>query len=274
MLFVTVNGASKIAVKLRARLEAMYLRYNRVDLIHPDPLEFVYRYTAAADREIAGLVAACLAYGRVAQILAGVDRILKPMGPSPSLFLRTARRDDVVAMAQGFKHRWTTGADVAGLLLGVKGTVAEFGSLEAAFRSVFRPDHQNVLPALCEWVGLLMRANGGQPIKLLASPADGSACKRLLLFLRWMVRKDDVDPGVWSGIPPSKLLVPMDTHMHRISLALKLTRRKQADLRTALEVTHAFRQIAPEDPVRYDFALTRAGMRGETFSGRLRRRGT
>ncbi len=95
---------------------------------------------------------------------------------------------------------------------------------------------------------------------LLPSPGKGSACKRLNLFLRWMVRSDDVDPGGWSGVDAGKLIVPLDTHMHRMGLEVGLTRRKQADMQAALEVTRAFRTIAPEDPVRYDFALTRLGI--------------
>ncbi|MCD6487215.1 MAG: TIGR02757 family protein, partial [Syntrophobacterales bacterium] len=99
---------------------------------------------------------------------------------------------------------------------------------------------------------------------LLPSPAKGSACKRLNLFLRWMVRHDDVDPGGWDDISSSKLIIPLDTHMHRICLALGITKRKQADMKTALEITRSFQVMAPHDPVRYDFALTRLGIRKDT----------
>jgi uncharacterized protein (TIGR02757 family) len=100
--------------------------------------------------------------------------------------------------------------------------------------------------------------------RLLADPRDKSACKRLNLYLRWMVRRDDVDPGGWEGVRPAQLVVPLDVHMHRIGRALGLTQRQQADCRTALEVTEAFRKISPEDPVKYDFALTRLGIRDDT----------
>jgi len=96
----------------------------------------------------------------------------------------------------------------------------------------------------------------------------GSACKRLLMYLRWMVRKDEVDPGGWEGIPPSKLLVPVDTHMHRIARKLRFTRRKQANLATVREITAAFRKIVPDDPARYDFTLTRFGIRKDLKSNR------
>ena len=96
---------------------------------------------------------------------------------------------------------------------------------------------------------------------LLPLPDRGSACKRLNLFMRWMVRQDAVDPGGWSGVPLSKLIIPLDTHMHRISRAMGLTSRRQADMGTAMEVTRAFQKFAPDDPLRYDFVLTRLGIR-------------
>lgn len=122
---------------------------------------------------------------------------------------------------------------------------------------------ETVLDALSKFAGELSRRAGGCRRGLVPSPCKGSACKRLNLFMRWMVRRDEVDPGGWSGVPPSKLVVPLDTHMFRICSTMGLTRRKQADLRTAREITDRFREIAPGDPVRYDFALTRLGMRGE-----------
>ena len=121
-----------------------------------------------------------------------------------------------------------------------------------------------MIPALAEFVEELSSVFAGKPRSLLPSPRAGSACKRHNLFLRWMVRSDAVDPGGWMDIPSAKLIVPVDVHMHRISLQIGLTKRKQANLRTALEITAAFRSIAPEDPVRYDFALTRLGIRNDT----------
>jgi len=122
----------------------------------------------------------------------------------------------------------------------------------------------------------LVKAMGRERSYLLPDPRLGSACKRLNLYLRWMVRRDAVDPGGWN-VPPAKLVVPLDTHMHALGRALGLTDRRSADLRTALEITAAFRAIAPDDPVRYDFALTRLGMRGgerrEAFLKRYGRTG-
>jgi uncharacterized protein (TIGR02757 family) len=122
------------------------------------------------------------------------------------------------------------------------------------------------MKALSALAGEIAAPFRGACNSLVPLPERGSACKRLHLFLRWMVRQDRVDPGGWSDVPAAKLVAPLDIHMHRISCHLGLTRRKQADARAALEVTRAFRQISPNDPVRYDFALSRLGIRRDSFT--------
>lgn len=241
-------------------LEGLYTRLNRRHFVHPDPLEFLYDYSSAADREIAGIVASSLAYGRVAQILRSVREVLAPMGESPSLFLRDHPPSALRRLYQGFKHRFTTGEELATLLAGVRKTIRDHGSLEACFLEGLRKENGAIIGAMDRFV----RRIGGDLVTgssmFLPSPSRGSACKRLNLFLRWMVRRDDVDPGGWDALPPAALLVPLDTHLLRIARGLKLTGRANADLRTALEVTDSFRHLAPEDPVRYDFSLTRLGI--------------
>ena len=246
-----------------AALERLYRRYNHRRFIPPDPLELLYRYSDARDREVAGLLAALLAYGGVRQIVASADKALARMEHCPRAFLEGSRVGDIQAAFKGFRHRWTTGADVAALLAGAKAAIRRHGSLEKSFIAGLRPEHETVIPALAAWVKLLRRGAGRSRRDLLSCPRQGSACKRLNLFLRWMARKDDVDPGLWPRVPASKLVIPLDLHMHRIGLAWGLTERKSADLKAALEMTAAFRTISPDDPVRYDFALTRAAMRGE-----------
>jgi uncharacterized protein (TIGR02757 family) len=161
----------------------------------------------------------------------------------------------------GFRHRFVDGADLCDLLLGVRRVLARHGSLGACFRSCLREEDANFMPALTRFVDVLRQDSRREKNFLLPSPRSGSACKRLNLYLRWMVRRDEVDPGWWAPLPASKLTVPLDTHMHRIALEWGLTNRKQGNLRTAFEITEAFRQVAPDDPVRYDFCLTRLGMR-------------
>lgn len=250
----------------RKALEELYIKYNRREFVHPDPLEFLYDYEDIRDREIVGLIASSLAYGRVPQILRSVLFVLQRMQPSPSTFLNHASRELLLHTFAEFKHRFTTGEELASMLLGIKGVIDQYGSLYTCFIAGLDND-DTVLPAISAFVKELTVGTDGRHNSLLPSPIKGSACKRQNLFLRWMVREDDVDPGGWGRVLASKLVVPLDTHMHRICLALNLTKRKQADMRTALEITAAFRTISPDDPVRYDFALTRLGIRNEADLG-------
>lgn len=159
-------------------------------------------------------------------------------------------------MFSRFKHRITTGRDMAELLVGIRAAVLRFGSLNECFLAGFNPRDRTVHSALTSFANALVCKNP----HLIPDPEKGSACKRLNLYLRWMVRKDAVDPGGWHGIPRSRLIVPMDTHMTRIARELEFTRRKTADMKASLEVTGAFSKLAPRDPVKYDFALTRFGI--------------
>ncbi|MCX6357236.1 MAG: TIGR02757 family protein [Candidatus Aureabacteria bacterium] len=247
----------------RGQLEAIYRRYNRRACVGLDPVGFLYRYQALRDREIVALIASSLAYGRVAQIARSVSWVLERL-PAPYADCVAASPRTLVLRMRGFTHRFTTGFEVAALLAGISRVLARHGSLERCLASHMKDNDETIMPAI---TGLVHELGNGQESSLLPSPCRGSACKRLNLFLRWMVRRDAVDPGGWRAVPPSKLVVPLDTHMYRICAALRLTRRRQADLRAAIEVTGAFRKIAPDDPVRYDFALTRMGMAGIIPSG-------
>jgi uncharacterized protein (TIGR02757 family) len=246
----------------RSRLHTLYSKYNRREYVHPDPLEFLYDYPKLEDREIVGLIASSLAYGGVKQILKTVSSVLAVTG-SPRSFLMDSHLNSLKSRFVGFKHRFTTGEELALMLWGVRQVIERHGSLHTCFLAGHRPTHESIVPALSAFVKELSSVFPERPRSLLPSPDLGSACKRLNLFLRWMVRQDDVDPGGWTGVDPAKLIVPVDVHMHRISLKLGLTQRKQANLKAACEITDAFRQFEPEDPVRYDFALTRFGIRND-----------
>ncbi|MFH1690221.1 MAG: TIGR02757 family protein [Candidatus Eisenbacteria bacterium] len=254
-------------------LEDLYRKLNRWEFVHPDPLEFLYHYDDPEDREIVGLIASTLAYGRVKQILKSVTNALGRMGPHPAAFVGDSSPDSLRTAFEGFKHRFTTGEDLCRMLDGVRVVTAGHGSLGEFFATLLSPEDETVLPALTSFVGVIADApcatTGEEGTCPLPDPERGSACKRLHLFLRWMVRSDDVDPGGWDSVPASKLIVPLDTHMHKLSFLLGLTDRKQANGRTALEVTSAFRTLSPDDPVKYDFALTRLGIRDDLSADAL-----
>lgn len=247
-------------VYLYKQFEKLYLDYNRIEFVHPDPLEFVLRFTDRADQEIAGLIASGLAYGRVGQILSSLERIFSVLN-RPSVALANLSRKDLMDALGDFRHRWSTGEEVVDLLNGISILREEYGSLERCFLKGLKRDDPDVINSLAAFVERLHLASGRRASSLLASPSQGSACKRMFLYLRWMVRNDVVDPGTWESISSAKLIVPMDVHMHRVSHRLGLTSRRQADLKSALQVTCFFRHLVPEDPVKYDFTLTRPGIR-------------
>jgi uncharacterized protein (TIGR02757 family) len=258
---------------MKVQLEKLYGRYNRFELIHPDPLEFLHHYPESGDREVVALIASALAYGRVGQILKSVASVLGIMGPSPLAYLQCTGSARMSGDFSEFVHRFARGHHVVAMLAGIQGILAREGSLQACFMAGYRPAHETVLPALTHLVHRLTDQGRLAAGHLVADPLRKSACKRLNLFLRWLVRCDEVDPGGWERVPAAKLIVPLDVHMHRICRSLGLTQRRHADLRTALEVTEGFRRMVPDDPVRYDFALTRLGIRDdadlETFLSTL-----
>jgi uncharacterized protein (TIGR02757 family) len=248
-------------IDLKQKLEELYSHYNKREFVHPDPLEFLYDYDDIRDREIVAIIASSLAYGRVAQILKSVSAVLNIMSPSPYKYLEGIAEKKLREGFIGFKHRFTTGDDLAAMLIAVKKMIKTEGSLLNAFLSGYRESDENIIPCLSRFVNRLTRESGGTKNSLIPIPDRGSACKRLNLFLRWMVRRDAVDPGGWDMISPSKLIIPLDTHMYNIGSGMKMTMSKQANMATAIQITDAFKRILPHDPVKYDFALTRLGIR-------------
>jgi len=246
--------------QLRERLEKVYREYNKWEFIHPDPLEFLWRYSSTEDREIVGLIASGLAYGRVVQILKSTEKVLDILGPVPSGFLREVSAKELSRALTGFKHRFSTASEMVAILKSASVLQGKWGLLGNMLGAFISEDtYQN---ALERFAANLLEGAGMKKCSLLPRPSLGSACKRLHLFMRWMIRKDKVDPGGWEWISPSVLIVPLDVHMFRVALALGFTGRKTASCAAAYEITESFRIINPDDPVKYDFALTRMGIQG------------
>ena len=185
---------------------------------------------------------------------------LDAMGSSPSDFLERNSELRIHAAFSAFRHRFTSGEDLARLLCGARRALRTHGSLQKAFLSRYSAKDETLLPALNGFSRELCAFFPDHASSLLPSPENGSACKRLNLMLRWLARSDAVDPGGWELVPKSRLLVPLDTHMFRIAGALGFHSRRSADLSAALEITRAFAEFAPDDPVKYDFSLTRFGI--------------
>ena len=248
-------------------LERVYARYNHRRFIGADPLQFAHRFADRRDIEIAAFLAAALAYGRVQQIERSVNALLARMGTSPYEFVAGFDPPGRARLAD-FRHRFTSGEALADLLELLRIVLHEHGSIEAFFAQGDDPAEPNVVPALTRFCDRLeaihARRHGREPDRglmyLLASPRRGSASKRLYLFLRWMVRADAVDPGLWTSIDKARLIVPMDVHMGRLCRILGLYDGRTICLSTAVQVTESFARIEPGDPVKYDFALSRIGI--------------
>lgn len=259
-------------LSLRDRLEELYAASNRRDLVHTDPLSFVHRYENAGNREVTGFVASSLAYGRVAQIQRSVEWVLERMGEHPLEYLMMTTDTELEETFRDFVHRFTTGSEIIGTLRGLREVIDRYGSIERCMLAGMTGNHQTgrsddfpVISGLCHLTEEINRSLGGGGYNsLVPCPEKGSAVKRLNLYLRWMVRKDEVDLGVWKSISPAELIMPLDVHIFRISRLLGLTNRKQADMKTAREITCAFRLISPDDPVKYDFALASLGIKNGT----------
>ncbi|HKK99606.1 MAG TPA: TIGR02757 family protein [Desulfotignum sp.] len=245
-------------VRLRQKLEMVYETYNRRSLVDPDPLLFLYDYGDVRDREVAGLVAACLAYGRVEMIMQAAAKVLAFLDPAPGQRVTEITAKEIRRGLAGFAYRFANQAHITALILGMQQVIREYGSLEACFMAGTDPEDATVMPGLQFLVQHLdpLGACG----HLLADPGKSSACKRSHLYLRWMVRKDRVDPGGWDQIRPDQLLIPLDRHMYTAGQMLGFTKRKSPDRNACMEITQGFRKIAPHDPVKYDFSLTRFGI--------------
>jgi uncharacterized protein (TIGR02757 family) len=249
--------------------------------IDSDPLVFATRFARPDDREVVAFLSASLAFGRVASIQASISRVLACLGPFPARFLETWDGGPISGLGT-FVHRWIREEDLSAFLFAVGDARREAGSLGALFQSG-DPSGGDFVPALDAFFSSLRqralrsgRAASGLSHGLrflLPMPGEGSACKRAHLFLRWVVRDGDPDLGLWrgGGFDTARLLLPMDTHVHRISTYLGLTGRPTADLTASREATSWLKRIDPADPVAYDWALSRLGILAECVKERSRR---
>jgi uncharacterized protein (TIGR02757 family) len=264
---------------LAAPLERLYSAFNH-ERSATDPIELVRPYTSAADREIAGFIAAGLAFGNVRSVIQSATSVLTAMGPSPSAFVRRFTPATTGRRLGGIGHRWTRDRDLVALVWLLRQMIEQSGSIEAFFVEGDDPASPDIGSGLESFSRRAMsldlrRAYGRVPQRpgvgyFFTRPSQGSACKRLNLFLRWMVRKDAVDLGVWTRVRPSRLIVPLDTHVIRLGRCLGLTRYTSPGWRMAADITRGLREIDPVDPIRFDFALCHVGMMGSCGFGEKR----
>jgi uncharacterized protein (TIGR02757 family) len=263
---------------LGPRLERLYEDYNREDSAS-DPVQIVRRYSRREDQEIVGFCAAALAFGRVQSVLNTVDTLARALGPAPADFVRTFDPKAPHPAVRAMVHRWTRGVDIVALLWLLRQMIDCAGSIEGFFLQDYDPGATDIGGALDSFsrraLALDLREAYGRRVPARAGvcyfftrPSAGSGCKRLNLFLRWMVRRDAVDLGAWPSISPSKLIVPLDTHVIRLGRCLGLTRYTSPGWPMAAEITASLRAIDPDDPVRFDFSICHVGMMNACGFGR------
>lgn len=257
---------------LKIYLDKLYTAFD-LKFLSPDPLEFVHQFKKPEDQEIVGLIASSLAYGQVEQILTSIRRVLKRMGSHPCKFVVNFNPKKDAEVFDGFVHRFNSGKDMTCLIYFAQQMIEESGSIEEFFLKGYNPTDTNIKNALVSFSERALSLDSSAvygTTKLskhagvrffFPSPKDGSPCKRLNLYLRWMVRNgDNLDFGLWKDIQPDKLLIPLDTHIVRISQNIGLTKRKGPDWKMAEEITENLKMLDPKDPVKYDFALCRLGI--------------
>lgn len=255
-------------------LEEIHKSCSGRERLGRDPLAVVLEYPDGEDREVAGMVCSVLAFGSVDLIMDACRRALAPLGPHPAVVLDRMDEAAVSGAWSGFQYRFCFPRDMIALMRGIRDARRACGSLEGLFARG-DPEGSRLAVSASRFVKGLRgymegpAGRGGSPgpirANLLPDPIDGSACKRLFLFLRWMGRRDEVDPGVWSCLSPSRLIVPLDVHMYatcraRLGFFPPGRASRSPNLKDALRATRLFALYAPDDPVKYDFALTRPGI--------------
>jgi uncharacterized protein (TIGR02757 family) len=248
--------------ELGAYLDRLAQSYGP-EYLHTDPIGEVRRFADPEDREVAAFLAAGLAFGRVSIILEHLRDLWERLDHAPARTVDAWRAADARRL-RGFTHRWVTAADLSVVLSTLGRARRRHGSLRALFLAGYDPGEKDLAGSLARFVKVLRGNRERLPLGVATffpDPARGGACKRLNLYLRWMVRSDDgIDLGLLSEVRPEQLVIPLDTHVSRISRYLGLTGRRTVDWKMAVEVTDRLRLLDPVDPVRYDFALSRLGI--------------
>lgn len=257
---------------IRAVLDALYAARSSHHLDN-DPLSFCHRYPDPSDQEIAAVIASSFAYGSIVIILRTLETIFAELGPSPRKYVENFDPVAGLRTFSGFKHRFNDGRDLSALLWGMRQMVEQCGSIQSFFLCGYSAGDADMSGSLNSYSAAVQALSysavfGGDSIPvdsyfrfLFPAPVSGSACKRLCMFLRWMVRPaDGIDLGLWESVSPAQLIIPVDTHICRIGRYLGLSSRKAADWRMAQEITAALRAFDPLDPVKYDFSLAHLGI--------------
>lgn len=249
---------------LKDTLNKHYKEFNK-SKISPDPLQFLHLFTDQKDIEVMGFIASVFAYGNVTQIINTLNKFLNLSDGKPYRYIVNYKNSNKISLI----HRFYSAKDVNDLFILLNQSYKEFSSLKNLFLSFYNPADENLKNAISGFSDYFLKGYKEKPSLgirfMFPLPERGSACKRMNLFLRWMIRKDELDFGLWNEIPTSKLVIPVDTHIARICKKLRLTKRKNVSWKMAEEITKNLKKFDPIDPVKYDFAICHIGMRKLKF---------
>jgi len=249
--------------KLKEFLDRKVKEYNRPSFIEHDPISIPHLFRKKQDIEIAAFFAAIFAWGNRTTIIQKSGELMKLMDMTPHAFCVSHQESDLKRLTS-FKHRTFNTTDLLYFVEFFRQHYSKYNSLEAAFAMHMNKQDENIENALNGFYQYFFSLEHvpHRTMKHIASPAKKSTCKRLNMFLRWMVRSDNngVDFGIWKKISPGQLVCPIDLHVARVARNLKLLSRKQTDWTAALELTAALKDFDPHDPAKYDFALFSLGV--------------
>lgn len=261
--------SKKHILLLKEPFEALYQNYSH-EYLKTDPLCFAHQYSNPLDQELVAFISSAFAYGSVPQIFKGVRTILDSLGPQPVKKLKSLKFTETSLHLESFYYRFHKAEDLQVFLFLLSEVYKREGSLGNLFRKHYARGDVNIFSALSGFVNEILSypipfkvdlKKNSKISFLFSSPQQGSSCKRLNLFLRWMVRKSEgLDLGLWDFVSPSQLVIPLDTHIQWVATSLGLTDRKSANWKMAEEITEHLKLLDPKDPIKYDFALTRLGI--------------
>lgn len=254
--------------KIKDLILQSYQQYHTTDFISTDPLSVVHRFKSTIDLEVVALFSALLSYGRVQLIIKAIEEILLICDNQPHNYALSTSYEQKLEHFASFKYRFNPGTDIAMLLEVYRTIVTKHGSINTFLQAIVDDGNSEFSQTLhCFSTTIKEMAQEIDPtvtksfMTLFPTPQKGSACKRLCMLFRWMVREDDgIDLNQWNALSPSQLVIPLDTHIASVSTELGLTKRKSPDWKCAVEITRELRKLDKTDPIKYDFALCRVGM--------------
>ncbi len=259
-------------MNLKHKLDYHYKAFDKSQ-ISPDPLQFLHQFSSEKDIEVIGFIASIFAYGNVTQIINTLNKIVTFTEDNPYKFVVNFKSKNYHKKLTGLKHRFYTENDIKTFFYVLNDVYKNYDSLKNLFLKNYDGSEGNIKNALGKYSQHLIEKseqyNDGKITRgvrfMFPLPEVGSACKRMNLFLRWMVRHDELDFGLWKEVETSKLIIPVDTHIARICKLLKLTDLKNVNWKMAEQITANLKKFDPNDPVKYDFAICHIGMRKLDF---------